>query len=188
MTLLFYLFRLLPMNRHKAVVLSFDGENYGKKGAAVAVAMQRLDPTVRIVWVKDREAPRMVFEMATSRAWILTHPLPSYARKRKGQLVVQTWHEGDAPGQDSPGQSGTADEEWEQVVRNSFAQTDLAVSDSDHLTYQIYLDAFHYDGELLLCGYRTDGVPSREQERRRERQASLEVAALLLRRMWQNGS
>ena len=195
MAFLFRLFRLFPMDRRKVVVVSFEGKRYGDNGAAVAAALHRLDPEVRIVWLQDRGADlplpsyvrpapygevfQMAFEMATAKAWVLTHTLPPYVRKRKGQIVVQVWHEGC----DIERESTAAD--WERAGRGCSVLTDLAVSGSDRLTYQVYLDAFHYDGEILLTGSRGDESLPWEQRQKEVRRAALQTASWLLRKMCQ---
>jgi len=166
--IVYYLCRLLPL-QDKIVGSTFWGRKYGDNTQFVLEELHRQNPDVKIVWIRNfkykYDVPgymkvvshfahwRTAYEYATAKAWLDTHRFPGNARKRKGQLVIETWHGGlgikkldlDVP----------KFREMKRVVREvnrTSALADLFISNSTHLT-RIYRSAFNYRGKIWRAGY-----------------------------------
>ncbi|MBR1744389.1 MAG: CDP-glycerol glycerophosphotransferase family protein, partial [Fibrobacter sp.] len=107
--IVYYLCRLLPL-QDKIVGSTFWGRKYGDNTQFVLEELHRINPGVKIVWIRNfkykYDIPqymravshfahwRTAYEYATAKVWLDTHRFPGNARKRKGQLVIETWHGG----------------------------------------------------------------------------------------------
>ena len=166
--IVYYLCRLLPL-QDKIVGSTFWGRKYGDNTQFVLEELHRINPGVKIVWIRNfkykYDVPgymkvvshfahwRTAYEYATAKVWLDTHRFPGNARKRKGQLVIETWHGGlgikkldlDVP----------KFREMKRVVREvnrTSALANLFISNSTHLT-KIYRSAFNYRGKIWRAGY-----------------------------------
>ena len=167
-TLVYFFCKLLPL-QDKIVASTFWGRKYGDNTQFILEELHRLNPGVKIVWIRNfkykYDVPgymkvvshfahwRVAFEYATAKAWLDTHRFPGNARKRKGQLVIETWHGGlgikkldlDVP-------KFRAMKRVVQEINRTSALADLFVSNSTHLT-RIYRSAFNFQGKIWKAGY-----------------------------------
>lgn len=167
-TLVYFFCKLLPL-QDKIVASTFWGRKYGDNTQFILEELHRLNPGVKIVWIRNfkykYDVPgymkvvshfahwRVAFEYATAKAWLDTHRFPGNARKRKGQLVIETWHgglgikkiDGDVP-------KFRAMKRVMDEVRKTSQLADLFISNSGHLT-RIYRTAFDYTGKVWKVGY-----------------------------------
>lgn len=167
-TLVYSFCRLFPL-QNKIVASTFWGRKYGDNTQFILEELHRLNPGVKIVWIRNfkykYDVPgymkvvshfahwRVAFEYATAKAWLDTHRFPGNARKRKGQLVIETWHgglgikkiDGDVP-------KFRAMKRVMDEVRKTSQLADLFISNSGHLT-RIYRTAFDYTGKVWKVGY-----------------------------------
>ena len=167
-TPVYYFCRLLPL-QDKIVGSTFWGRKYGDNTKFVLEELHRTSPATEIVWIRNfkykYDIPdymkavshfahwRKAYEYATAKVWIDTHRFPGNARKRKGQLVIETWHgglgikkiDGDVP-------KFRAMKRVMDEVRKTSQLADLFISNSGHLT-KIYRTAFDYTGKVWKVGY-----------------------------------
>ena len=166
--IVYSLCRLLPL-QNKIVGSTFWGRKYGDNTKFILEELHRTDPDVKIVWIRNfkykYDIPqymraishfahwRKAYEYATAKVWLDTHRFPGNARKRKGQLIIETWHgglgikkiDGDVP-------KFRAMKRVMDEVRKTSQLADLFISNSGHLT-RIYRTAFDYTGKVWKVGY-----------------------------------
>lgn len=167
---LFFIFRLFPINRKKVVATAFKGKKYGDNSQYIIERLHDYNSDYDFVWLKERNAiydvPRWVrtvdycmdnirtiYEIATASVWIDTHRLQMYAKKRKTQLFIETWHGGLGIKKVELDVAAFLDNyviNHELEVTNKYA--DVFISQSDHLS-DIYRRAFGYKGPIFKCGY-----------------------------------
>ena len=164
-SMIFYLFRVFPINNNKIVIASFGGKGYGSEGKAIADRLMEARNDVDIVWLvrnPDEKLPKdirgikfasikAIYEQVTAKVWIDNRRKPGYVRKRRGQYYIHTWHGGgpclkwvekDA--------SDTLPREYIEYAINDSKMANLMVSGSDWRTKNMR-DSFWYDGEIAKC-------------------------------------
>ena len=145
---------------------SFDGRQYSDNPRAISEKLHEKYPEYKIVWplnanVSDREnmIPEYVkvvkrkslsyfWNIERSFAYVTNEALTSHMYKRKGQFFIQTWHGDRAP-------KKVLYDAWAGgkrpfPVMDEF-MTDLCVAGSQ-IGKNVYRDAFHYHGEVLMTG------------------------------------
>lgn len=167
-TPIYYLARLFPL-QNKVVASTFMGRKYGDNTKFIVEELLKINPEIEIKWVKNfnykYELPsniipvsrfsfwRVAYEYATAKVWLDTHRFPSNAKKRKGQLVIETWHgglgikkiDGDVP------KFRQLKRVLKEVITTS-SLADVFISQSTHLT-KVYRSAFGYKGKVWKVGY-----------------------------------
>ena len=164
-SMIFYLFRVFPINNNKIVIASFGGKGYGSEGKAIADRLMEARNDLDIVWLvrnPDEKLPKdirgikfasikAIYEQVTAKVWIDNRIKPGYVRKRRGQYYIHTWHGGgpclkwvekDA--------SDTLPREYIEYAINDSKMANLMVSGSDWRTKNMR-DSFWYDGEIAKC-------------------------------------
>lgn len=167
---LFYLFRLIPIQKKKVIATSFKGMKFGDNPLYILNAIHKLDPSIECIWLKGRTALydvpswikvvsyrfdnwKTIYEIATAMVWIDSHRIKSCVKKRKGQLFIETWHGGlgiKRVEMDVPAFVNNDYVIKELETTNKYA--DVYISQSDHLT-NIYRRAFGYTGPVYKSGY-----------------------------------
>ncbi len=168
----FYIFRIFPL-RNKVVGTTMRGRKYDDNPKYIMERLHQLMPEVRLVWLHDmkyeyklppyvKSVPyygglwdtiKRTYELCTAKVWVNSHHIESFMRKRKGQIVVQTWHggitikklEGDV--EKVRNQSG-----YMKELRSTCQISDVFISNSDQIS-DIYRRAFGFEGPILKCGY-----------------------------------
>lgn len=167
----FSLLRWMPL-KNKVVATAFNGEKYGDNAKYIIETLHAIDPELEIVWfcdpaysaavpdyvrkvdcTTDRRTLRRIYHYATSKVWINTHLYEKYLFKRKGQLVIETWHgglgikkiEGDV-------EKFHTNKFQMRKIRKSSALTDVYTSNCDFLS-RIYRRAFFYPGLIWNAGF-----------------------------------
>lgn len=164
-SMIFYLFRIFPINDRKIVIASFGGKGYGSEGKAIVDRLMEARNDLDIVWLvrnPDERLPKdirgikfasikAIYEQVTAKVWIDNRRKPGYVRKRRGQYYIHTWHGGgpclkwvekDA--------SDTLPREYIEYAINDSKMANLMVSGSDWRTKNMR-DSFWYDGEIAKC-------------------------------------
>ncbi len=90
---------------------------------------------------------RWLFYLATSKVIIVNCWMPKWLTRRKGQLVINTWHAGGAF--KSVGYRNPALTEAE---RRDSTYPNLFISSSKVFTQSNIIEGMHYQGEILCCG------------------------------------
>lgn len=165
---LFYLFRIFPL-QNKAVMTSFRGRKYGDNPQVILEALKEISPDMKFVWLYNPRyrysCPSYVkkvsffayfknaYEISTAKVFVNSHRMEHHLRKRKGQLIIETWHGGLGLKKIEGDVSRVLETPWEARELNNTAKiSDLFISNSDHLS-QIYRRAFFYRGKIWKCGY-----------------------------------
>ena len=178
----FWFFRKLPL-QDKVVATTMRGRKFGDNSKAIVEAVHRQSPETEIVWLKQKSFNytlpnwvrgvdyfsmfRSYYELATAKVWVSTHLFESDWKKRKGQLVVQTWHGGLGIKKieyDITSEQYRLDETSRAKVAHTCALSDVFISQSDFLS-EIYRRAFGYQGAIWKCGYPKSDVLFQDNSR-----------------------
>lgn len=166
--ILFNLFCIFPM-QNKVVATTMRGRKYGDNPQYILEALHRMDPQLDLVWLVDKRynvnlpswvrpvyynnVIALLYEMATSKIYINSHVYGMGWHKRKGQLVVETYHGGlgikkitfdVAYVRENPS--------FVKSIINTCKISDVFISQSEHLS-NLYRRAFGYKGPIYKCGY-----------------------------------
>jgi CDP-glycerol glycerophosphotransferase len=181
--LLYYIFRIFPIQKSKIFIQNFNGKGYGDNPKYIAEEILRRRPDFVIVWAvrpesqKDfpqtvRTVPyisiRAIYEEATAKIWIDNCRKQLYVRKRKAQYYIQTWH----------GIAGLkkVEKDVEQQLSASYVKQakydssliNLFISDSK-FSSQLYLTSFWYAGKIFECGSPRDDILIRPNQNIRDK-------------------
>lgn len=164
---LFYLLRIFPIKKNKVIATAFIGIRYGDNQKPMLEALHEICPETDIVWVKSRgyeyELPewvryvhpwtiRWLYDYATAKIWINNCLTPTYFRKRKGQLYIETWHGGLGIKKVFGDVQSEKDQKNKRLYERMANFADVFISNSDHLS-AIYRDSLYYNGPIWKCGY-----------------------------------
>jgi len=172
--LLYYYYRFFPMQR-KVVASTMRGRRFGDNPGFIIECLKEKAKDIDYVWLKaddyDYVVPdgirtvsykhnlrQKIYECATAKVWIYSHRMPSYIRKRRGQIFIETWHgglgikkiEGDVP-------SVMKGKRNVKEIKNTSKLADVFISNSKHLD-DIYRRAFGFMGPIYKCGYPKNDV------------------------------
>ncbi len=162
-TILSYIFRIFPL-QDKVVASTMNGRKFDDNSKYVYYELHRISSTLKLVWLKDMRYDynvpswvstvsyrglRKIYEISTAKVWYSTHRVPSYVRKRKGQLYIETWHGG--IGTKQVGYCKTQFSESVSKMKKITKLADVFTSGSDFFS-QIYRRSFFYDGIIWKCG------------------------------------
>lgn len=167
-TILFYIFRVFPINARKMVISSYSGKGYGDNGKYICEELLRRNIDIDIVWlVKEIRAYnscfpdkirrvkyysiRSVYELVTAHFWIDNTRKDSFVRKRKGQYYIQTWHGGIGPKKIEMEAMKKLPSHYISRAKNDSKMADLFLAESEW-TYNLYKRAFWYSGEIAKSG------------------------------------
>ena len=111
-SMLFYLFRIFPINRNLIAVCTFEGKTgFGCNPKYIVIELHRIHPEYKIVWlvnknvIKDKCFPEYIkkvpntvlsraFWLTRAKIWIDNYRKPYGTKKRAGQYYLNTWHAG----------------------------------------------------------------------------------------------
>ena len=161
---LMYVMRLFPIQK-KVFGRGIKGR-YSDNTMLIFEELKK-DGSIKLVWDKSenpdlseiegvklvsfRNMVRMAYELSTSKVLITMTAMPLPFRKRKDQVIINTWHGGlgiKKVASDEGGQSLHA----KQKVEMTNQITDVFISNSNHLS-KVYRDSFGYKGPIWKCGY-----------------------------------
>ncbi|MEE1082584.1 MAG: CDP-glycerol glycerophosphotransferase family protein [Paludibacteraceae bacterium] len=167
--LLFGICRLFPL-KDKVVATCFRGRKYGDNPQFIYEYLYGHNDSIEFVWLKSplydydlpswiRSVPyryssiRLIYELSTAKVWINTHRFETLWKKRKGQLVIETWHGGLGLKKIEGDVDRVRNTAWEMAeIKHTCELADVFISQSDHLS-SIYRRAFGYKGIIFKCGY-----------------------------------
>lgn len=163
--LLFYFFRLFPINNNKIVISSYLGKGYGDNAKYIVNELLKED-RLDIVWLvrgNNTTFPKKIrivkygslasfYEMVTARIWIDNRRKPGYVRKRKGQYYINTWHASISLKKVEKDAGESLSKNYINAAKKDSKMCDLFLSGGDWET-NLYQRAFWYSGEILKCGY-----------------------------------
>lgn len=185
--LIYGLLRPMPL-RNKVVASAFNGQKYGDNAKFILEKLHELDPGAEIVWLcdpaysydvpeyvrlvqcsSDKKTLVRIYHYATAKIWLNTHLYDKYLIKRKGQMVIETWHgglgikkiEGDVD------KFHTNRFQMGKIAKTS-RLADMFVSNSDFLS-DIYRRAFFYRGDIQKVGFPKNDLLLKDSSPYRER-------------------
>ena len=169
--LLFYIFRIFPVQKRKIVVSCFKNHGYCDSPKYIIQQLLKLDCTANIVWLCDFENPpempacirqvpyhsiRGIYEQVTAQIWISNRRKSRYVRKRKNQYYIQTWHGGVRLKNMERAAINKLSKRYIDSAKNDSKMINLFLSNSDFSTFLIRRDMW-YSGKILQKGLpRTD--------------------------------
>lgn len=167
---LFTLCRVFPVKKHKIIINSFYGSDFGDNGKYIVDELINANTDYLILWVlneqyyKKHSLPEAVkpvkykslqyiYHMATSRIWIDNCRILTDVLKRKNQIYIQMWHgtlplkkiEADAPTESLSSRYITKAKRDSQLA-------DFIISNSSFFS-TLYKNSFWYKGEIKNIGY-----------------------------------
>lgn len=166
--LLYYLYRLKPIDKHKIVFCNYNGKGYGCNPKYIAEEMIKRHPDWDYVWIVGNDnmvfpkeirtvkydSKESIYELATAGVWIDNQRKLWFHRKRKKQFFVETWHGAGIIvkkiGADNP--NNFVNKPYEHTSKHMNKIANIMISDSDSAT-EIFHRAFLYDKEVVTCGY-----------------------------------
>lgn len=162
--MLFYLFRVLPIQKKRIVLCNVWG--FGDNAKYVTEELVRQNMPYELIFItnhplKTYEIPGVKFvrtnsikaikSLATARVWVDNNRKEAFTRKRRGQYYIQLWH-GGLPLKKIEGDcSDYLGEKYVNRAKKDSKMTDLYVSNGTFCT-EMYRRAFWYTGEILECG------------------------------------
>lgn len=165
MIVLFYVFRIFPINHNKIVVCSYLGRGYGDNGKYIIDELLRRNSDFDIVWLvrsKSEIFPKgvrsvkyntlqAVYEQVTAKLWIDNRRKPGYVRKRTKQFYIMTWHAGIGLKRGEGAAIEALTDNYISAAKNDSKMANLFLSDS-RWTTNLYRKYFWYNGEILEKG------------------------------------
>ncbi len=164
-TILFYIFRIFPLNK-KIVFSCFHGMNYEGNPKYISDYLLKERKDIKQVWLNHSNEKfklnpsikvvkwgslRMIYELATANVWVDTHTKPYWIKKRKKQFFIQTWH-GGLGMKKIEADMFNLTKMMKRNIKHSSKMTDLFISNSKHLT-NIIKNSFWYDGPIKEIGF-----------------------------------
>ena len=104
---------------------------------------------VDYVHVVPRRSFRKIYALATSKTVVFNVRTPVWLKRRKGQLVINTWHGGGAFKRTGIHENTKIGAWAEKRIRNYI---NLFVSSSQIFTQSNIVEGMQYQGEILPCG------------------------------------
>jgi CDP-glycerol glycerophosphotransferase len=153
------------IHNNKIVFSSFAGGGFGGNGKYIALELLECCRDLDLVWVvKDQgmEVPNTIrkvaygtydhyWEQGTARIWIDNQHKNYFTRKRQGQFYIQTWH-GGGPLKKIEFDGENLSRSYLDLCEMNSRLEDLMISPT-RFNSGLYRTAFHYDGEIMECGY-----------------------------------
>ncbi len=168
--ILFYCFRLYPIRNNKIFVSNFVGKGFSDSPRYICEELLKNSKKYDIVWAVNAlndsmptgirrvrmGSIRYIYEMCTARIWIDNCRKAYYARKRKGQFYIQTWHGSIALKKCEKDALESLSQGYILDALNDSKMVDVFTSSSKWTT-EFFKNSFWYDGEIIECGLpRTD--------------------------------
>lgn len=166
--------------KNKVIFSNFIGAGFGGNEKYIALDLLERSKDLDLVWIVKKEGMRFpegirqvqygtyehYWELGTARIWIDNQHKNFFTRKREGQCYIQTWHGGgplkkiEFDGKNVPASSLALCE------MNSRLE-DIMVSPT-RFNSELYRRAFHYDGEIMECGYPRNDIFWKNNKIRKE--------------------
>jgi len=180
---LFLIFGILPIQRNKIAVCTFEGKGgFGCNPKYIVEKLHRKSPKYRFIWFVNengKEFPDYIekvknnvwnraIHLSTSKIWIDNYRKPYGTRKRKGQFYIQTWH-GTIGFKATGLWRGEAFSKMAYLVsKNDSDMIDYVVTDSEWC-HEMFPDGLVYYGEFLKYGAPRCDVLYGDREQKKQR-------------------
>lgn len=167
------LYWIIPINKNTIIFESSVGRNYTGNPKAIyeEIVEQKLDEKYKCIWIlenlsenipgKNKKVKRLRFRyfyyMIRAKFWIMDSRQPSYLKKKKGNVYIQTWHGTPLKklGLDMNfvNMGGHKDiNEYRNTFKNNSSRWDFLISQNSYST-KIFKHAFAFDKTVLEIGY-----------------------------------
>ncbi len=187
-TMLFYVFRLCPIQQNRIVFMNVWG--YGDNVKYVAEALLKRKKDYELIFIcnhPERQNLPKAFKglktnsikaikaLATASMWVESNRKEAYIKKRNKQYYIQLWH-GGLPLKKIEGDCAEyLGASYIKRAKKDSAMTDLYVSNGTFCT-QMYRRAFFYEGEIVELGTpRMDLLLSEDRKKKERIKAKLGV-------------
>ncbi len=168
------------VDTRKIVFANGDRYGFGGNPKYIAQELLRRNRDLDLVWItgKDKDAfPEGVrtvlygtyehyYELGTAQIWIDNQHKSYYTRKKRGQIYIQTWH-GGGPLKKIEFDAEGLPVSYLDLSEMNAKMEDLLISPSK-FNSGLYRSAFHYQGDILECGYPRNDIFYGENECRRK--------------------
>ena len=159
------LFSLLPVKQKKILFISHLGKGYGCNPKYLSEYFVRNYPNWDVAWgFTNPEAHasipvrkvrylslRFLFELATCQVFVTNFRMPTFFKRRKRQLYVQTWHSSLRLKAIEADAGPSVPKSYIQMAKNDSRQISLLLSGCEKSS-EIFRRAFWYSGEILPAG------------------------------------
>lgn len=165
-TVLYYIFRIFPINNRKIIISNYHGQGYGDNGKYIAEEILKNNMDLDIVWLvkpnymgdfpkKIRTVRygsiKSIYEEVTAKVWIDNCRKPYFVRKRKEQYYIQTWHGCIPLKKIEKDVENKLNKYYVISAKQDSKIADLFISNSKFCT-ELYKSSFWYKGKVLECG------------------------------------
>lgn len=166
-------YQIIPINSKTIVFESSVGRNYTGNPKAIYEEMirQGLDLSYNCIWILEdinkiipgnckkvkRLRIRYFFYMISAKYWVMDSRQPSFLKKKKGNIYIQTWHGTPLKklGLDMRfvNMSGYSDiQEYRRVFKENSKRWDYLISQNSYSS-KIFRHAFDFHKDILEIGY-----------------------------------
>ncbi|WP_061297948.1 CDP-glycerol glycerophosphotransferase family protein [Clostridium botulinum] len=164
---------ILPINEKIIMFESSVGRNYTGNPKAIyeEIVNQKLDYSYKCIWILENTNQKIpgnckkvkrlrlayFYYMIRSKFWVMDSRQPSYLKKKKGNVYIQTWHGTPLKklGLDMTfvNMSGYSDiKEYRDTFRKNSSRWDYLISQNEYST-RIFKHAFNFNKNILEVGY-----------------------------------
>ncbi len=165
--LFWYIFCISPIKDNKIVICNYFGRGFSDNAKYIVEELLKSNKNYDVVWLVNEletrecfpsgirlvkhKSIKAIYEYVTAKVWIDNSRKNHYARKRKKQLYIQTWHGGIALKKVEKDAEKSLPKSYIKFAKNDSKNADLFISNSTFNT-NMYKNAFWYEGEILECG------------------------------------
>lgn len=165
-SLLYYLFRIFPINKYKIAICTFEGRSgFGCNPKYIVEELHKRNSRYQFIWLvnnNDKIFPDYIkpvkntlwnraYQLSAAKIWIDNYRKPLGTKKRTKQLYIQTWH-GTIGFKTTGLWRGKAFSDMAYLVsKNDSDMTDYVTIDSEWCN-EMFPKGLVYDGEFLKCG------------------------------------
>lgn len=172
--------RVFKVKENKIVFSNFNGKGYGDSPKYIAEALIKKKDNCDMIWILEKNVSsenipsnirivkkyslRYFYELTTAKFWVANNRFPTFIRKRKQQIYIQTWHGGLALKKIEYDASDKLSKYYSRVIENDNLKIDYLLSNSIFCT-NMYRNAFKYNGKILEIGTpRNDILVNKDME------------------------
>lgn len=162
---IYYLFKIFPIQNNKIVFSNFEGAKYGDNPKYICEELLRRNRHYKLIWLvkdQDTEMPvgvtqvrrhsiRRFYEEATAKVWIDNYRKERWVRKRSSQFYIQTWHAGIGIKKAEKAAEKTLPKEYIERAKNDSKMANVFLAGSEWEKDK-YCNYYWYSGKVLLTG------------------------------------
>lgn len=161
---------LLPL-QDKVVFSNFNGKGWGCNPKYIAMVLHRLNPSLRLLWIvnhgEEASLPdyveplypgrRFLFQMASSKVWVLNTKNVVKLKKKKGQFYIQTWHGSVGIKKIERDAEESLSQSYIQASKEDSKMIDMLICNNEFFAKR-QKDVFWLDKPIVVCGMPRDAI------------------------------